>query len=260
MALSENGIKLLDIVVKGGFGTLIAAGVAYYGTLQHETIQRQQDDNRQLQSTIELSSHQKEFDVDLGMRLFGTLMGSYFQNDTLRRPHATRQQLVLLRLVALNFEDVPLDLKPLYEDLDQRLSKPADRQSLRGIAREVSLRQAFRMTANDAYDSGPREVRSGDSLSIPELLITIRWDVNAEGVHATVFSDVGGSRSVGPFEVTSFDEPLVDNILLGDFRVALLLLDSTRAKARVRIIGFPRHLAADRFDIKDMSRVFRDRN
>ena len=76
----------------------------------------------------------------------------------------------------------------------------------------------------------------------------------------TVFSDVGGTRSVGPFEVTSFDEPLVDNILLGDFRVALLLLDSSDAKARVRIIGFPRHLAADRFDIKDMSRVFRDRN
>ena len=97
-------------------------------------------------------------------------MGSYFQNDTLRRPHATRQQLVLLRLVALNFEDVPLDLKPLYEDLDQRLSNPADRQSLRGIAREVSLRQAFRMTANDAYDSGPREVGPGDSLSIPNCL------------------------------------------------------------------------------------------
>jgi hypothetical protein len=89
MALSENGIKLLDIVVKGGFGTLIAAGVAYYGTLQHETIQRQQDDNRHLQSTIELSSHQKEFDVDLGMRLFRYPDRLYFANDTLRRPHAT---------------------------------------------------------------------------------------------------------------------------------------------------------------------------
>jgi hypothetical protein len=176
------------------------------------------------------------------------------------RPHATRQQLVLLRLVALNFEDVPLDLKPLYEDLDRRLSSSEDRQSLRGIAREVSTRQAFRMTANDAYDSGPREVRSGDSLSVPELLITIRWDVSAEGVRATVFSNVGGSRSVGPFAVTAFDEPLVDNILLGDFRVALLLLDSDGATASVRIIGFPKHLAADRFDIKDMSRVFRDEN
>src|SRR4029078_811346 len=122
---------------------------AAHGTRQQETIKRQQSDNRQLQSTIELSSHQKEFDVDLGMRLCGSLMGSYFQNDTLRRPHATRQQLVLLRLVALNFEDVPLDLKPLYEDLDQRLSKPADRQSLRGIARDVSLRQAFPLTHND---------------------------------------------------------------------------------------------------------------
>jgi hypothetical protein len=262
MQLTDNGIKLLDILVKGGFGSLIIAGVAYYGNSLQVQRQQQEEDSRQLQSSIALISHQKELDVDIGVRLLTTLMDSYFQQKQAGgAPTSPRQQMLLLRLVALNFEDVPIRLKPLFEDLDERLSTPADKQTLRGIAREVAQRQAFRMTTRDAYDSGPREVSAGDSVSVPEMLLTVKiGEVGAAGVSAVVTSSVGGGRTVGPFEVTWFDQPLVDNTLLGDNRVALVLLAAGAKSATVRIIAFPKHLADDRFDIKEMSRVFQDRS
>ena len=263
MPLTDNGIKLLDILVKGGFGSLIIAGVAYYGNSLQEQSRKQEEDSRRLQSSIALISHQKELDVDIGVRLLTTLMSSYFEQRTSAgvRPEAARQQMLLLRLVALNFEDVPIRLKPLFEDLDERLVVPADKQTLRGIAREVAQRQAFRMTSRDAYDSGPREVTMGDSVTIPEMLLTMKiGEVGAAGVSAVVNSSVGGGRSVGPFWVTYFDQPLVDNILLGDYRVTVLLLSAGAKSATVRIIAFPKHLADDRFDIKEMSRLFQDRN
>ena len=86
-----------------------------------------------------------------------------------------KENMVLLRLIALNFQDVPLNLKPLFEDLDVRLNSDrpeavrhigrrrqgledwntdvlsddvrADlRLELKTIAKEVANRQAFRLT------------------------------------------------------------------------------------------------------------------
>lgn len=260
MALSENRIKVLDIVIKGGFGALIAATVAYYGYTMQDERAKVHEENRRLQAAIELTSRQKELDVDLGMRLFGTLMSYYFQKDkSVERPEFIRQQIMLLRLVALNFQDVPIHLKPLFEDLDSQLSDTQDKQSLRDIVQEVARRQAYRLTIEGGYDSGSREVKAGDKLSIPELLTTVKISsVSAKGVQATIESDVIGGRPVGPFTVSCFDTPLVDNTKLGEYRVALIVHDSGSQRAKVRFIAFPKHLAADRFDIKELSRMFRD--
>jgi hypothetical protein len=260
MTITENGLKVADIVVKGLFGTLLTGGLTYYGSALENQRQKAQDDYRELQSSIELSSRQKELDVDLGMRLFGTLMSSYFQKDkSVPRPEAARQQMLLLRLVALNFEDVPIQLKPLFEDLDRRLTTAEDKEALRDIAQDVARRQAFRMTVNGGYDSGTREVKSGDSIFIPEQLMTVKiGGVSVDGIRATIYSKLLGSRSIGPFTIRYFDAPLVDNILLGDNRVGLLLLDSDADKAHLRIVAFPKHLANDRFDIKELSQWFRD--
>ena len=93
MLLTENNIKLLDILVKGAFGTLIAALVGYYGYTLENQREEVQEENRRLQATIELTSKQKELDVDLGMRLFGTLMGYYFQRDkSTARPESVRRR------------------------------------------------------------------------------------------------------------------------------------------------------------------------
>jgi hypothetical protein len=67
-----------------------------------------------------------------------------------------------------------------------------------------------------------------------------------------------GGRPLGPFKVTYFDTPLVDNTKLGEYRVSLVLLDSGEKVAKVCFIAFPKHLAADRFDIKELSIAFRN--
>ena len=51
-----------------------------------------------------------------------------------------------------------------------------------------------------------------------------------------------------------------DNTKLGELRVCVLLLGIDGDQATIRVIGFASELAADRFDIKEMSRAFRDRH
>jgi hypothetical protein len=46
MAITENGIKVLDIVVKGVFGVVIAAAVAYYGNVLENQRSTVQEENR----------------------------------------------------------------------------------------------------------------------------------------------------------------------------------------------------------------------
>ncbi len=260
MKISDTGIKILDIGVKGVFGALIAAAVVYYGNILQDERARVQEENRRLQAAIELTSRQKEFDVDLGMRLFGTLMGYYFQkNQAGAEPEYLRQQMLLLRLVALNFQDVPIHLKPLFENLDSQLTAAEDKARLRDIMREVAGRQAYRLTIDAGYDSGPTKVRAGDKLRFDELLTTVDiLSVGPQGVRATIRSEATGRRPVGPFTITYFDTPLVDNVKIGEYRAALILYRAGTETAEVRFIAFPKHLAADRFDIQDLARMFRD--
>ena len=164
MAMTENQIKVLDIVVKGVFGTVIVGMAAVYAHSLQNQRESVQEENRALQATVDLTSRQKEFDVDVGMRLFGTLMTYYFQrNQSAPRPDAVRQQMLLLRLVALNFQDVSIYLKPLFEDLDSQLTdeEVKEKQVLREIAQEVASRQAYRLTVDNGYDSGPMKVKAG---------------------------------------------------------------------------------------------------
>jgi hypothetical protein len=260
MALTDNGIKVLDIAVKGVLGTIIAGLVAAYGyRLENQRAQVQADDARQ-QTLMNVVSHQKELDVDLGMRLFGTLMGYYFQKDrSAVRPAAIRQQMLLLRLVALNFQDVPIQLRPLFEDLDRQLKTVDEHQELRDIVQELARRQAFRLTIEGGYDTGLRKVKSGDVLEMPELLTSAKiGDVTAKSVKVMLNSQVIGDRSVGPFDVSYFDTPLTDNTKLGEYRFALMLLNSDTQTAEVRFVAFPKDLAADRFDITELSRQLRE--
>ena len=71
MALTDNGIKVLDIMVKGGFVAVLAAVVAYYGQRLENDRARQAETHRRQQEILDVTSHQKEFDVEIGMRLFG---------------------------------------------------------------------------------------------------------------------------------------------------------------------------------------------
>ena len=260
MTMTENGLKLLDIIVKGVIGTAIGAAVGFYGYVMQDDREREREQTRQVQATIELTSKQKDLDVELAMRMFSTLMGYYFEKTGTVRTETLRRQMLLLRLVAMNFQDVPIHLRPLFEDLDRQLTSEKDRQELRGIAQEVAKRQAYRLTIEGGLDSGPRKVTAGTELRFPELLTTLKVEaVSKDSVRASIVSEVARSGSVGPFTVGFFDLPIVDNTKLGEYRVALLLHSAGEREAQVRFVAFPKHLAADRFDIKELSRALRDK-
>ena len=61
------------------------------------------------------------------MRLFGTLMERYFKGTP---STDCNQEMLLLRLTALNFYDVPVNLKPLFEQLNAKLKSAEEKNKL----------------------------------------------------------------------------------------------------------------------------------
>jgi hypothetical protein len=262
VALSESTIKLLDIAVKGVLVVMVTGVASCYGSKLSYQREREAETAKSVQAYIDLTSKQKDLDVQLAVQMFSALTSTYLQKETSMPDQVhVRRQMLLLRLVALNFQDVPIQLRPLFEDLDQQLSRDEDRQRLREIAREVATRQAFRLTIGGGYNSGPRTVKSGDVLEIPELLATVTVEkVGKESVRAFIDSQHAVAGRVGPFTVGYYVWPITDNTKLGELRLCVLLLGVDGDQATIRVIAFGSQLAADRFDIKEMSRMFRDKD
>ena len=262
MAFSDTTIKLLDIAVKGGLGIVLTVLATLYGYMLHDQREKEAEQSKRIQAIVDLTSKQKDLDVQLAVQMFSTLTSNYFSKDvaTADRQQLTRQ-ILLLSLVALNFQDVPDPAAPAVRgprpaaDRGRRTS-----ERLREVAQEVATRQAFRLTVGGGYNSGPRTVKSGDVIEIPELLATVTIEaVEKESVRAVIDSKFAAAGRVGPFNVGYFVWPITDNTKLGELRVCVLLLDTAPGQATIRVIAFGSELAADRFDIKELSRGLRDK-
>jgi hypothetical protein len=169
----------------------------------------------------------------------------------------------LLGLVALNFQDVPVQLRPLFEDIDKDLSRNEDRIALRNIAQDVAERQAFRLTIGGTYNSGSIEVKKGDKLYISALDPTTYVQIDSvqpEFIEARIVSGLALAGTVGPFRVGYFSWPITDNTKLQDNRLSVLLLQGGDTAARIRIVVFDSDLAPDRFDIKELGRKLREKD
>jgi hypothetical protein len=261
VALSDTTIKLLDIGVKGGLGIVLTLLATIYGYRLHDQREKEADASKRIQAIVDLTSKQKDLDVQLAVQMFSTLTSNYFERaGSPADGQQLHRQLLLLRLVALNFQDVPIQLRPLFEDLDRQLTRAEDRQQLREIAQEVATRQAFRLTVSSGYNSGPQTVKSGDVVDIPELLVKIPIEaVGKDSIRASIDSKYAAAGRVGPFTVGYFTWPITDNTKLGELRVCVLLLGTDGQQASIRVIAFGSELAADRFDIKELSRALRDK-
>lgn len=275
MAISANTLKLLDIVVKGVFGTVVTVLVTLYGlrlerdnesrTLAQQQAQGRLAFNQQMtQEIVSLETQQKDLDVRVAEDMFQSLAASYLQSS--RKTASVddvRRRLLLLRLVALNYLDVPVQLRPLFEDMDKQLSRQEDRTALREIALEVASRQAFRLTVGGIYNSGPIPVTKDMKIPIAALDPTTYVQIDAvmpESVRAHIVSGLALAGTVGPFEVGYFAWPLTDNTKLQDYRLAVMLLRGGDQNATIRIIAFDSDLAPDRFDIKELGRKLRQRD
>ena len=207
---------------------------------------------------VEFITKQKELDINQNMRMFESLINHYFQKDDSFRnpgnlPVTLKEKMIFLRLMALNFQDLPINLKPLYQQLDGQLAAAKDKAELREIGREVARRQAYRLTARNGADYGDKEAKEGGPISDPSLPAEILVDkITNDYITVRILFE---GRTVGPFRLTYFDMPLVDNTRVGPLRLSLLLLNSDEQakKATVRVIAFDYYLAMDRFDVKDMT-------
>jgi len=260
-------VKMLDILVKLLVGGGIAAAITILGwhveanrqknaEAAHKLEQEKAESSRRLEAVRKFQVDQKELDISLGMRMFETLLSYYLKKDKpLVSPEKAQENLMLLRLVALNFQDVPINLKPLFEQLYGELKTAGDRQKLREIPMEVARRQAFRLTMKQGLDT-VQTVKANQVFSLKDLpFVEARiTEIFPDKVMAEFI--LNKERVVGPIEVSYFDMPLIDNILIGgDYRASLLLLRTKEHEsATVRLIAFDSYLAIDRFDIKELVR------
>jgi len=259
MASNDRAWKAINTIVVALGGAAITAAISYVGIRAEDSRQATVETNKQVSTLVDILSKQKDLDLDLGMKMFGLLMNSYLKQGASAKGNAnSKDQMVLLRLIALNFQDVPINLKPLFEQLDGQITDPGQKEDLREIARDVARRQAYRVTFDDGFDSGPTKVKTGDKVPFPNLAIEI--DVQSVSQDRVVVTLNLDNRIIGPFDVSYFDMPIIDNVKLGDKRVSLLLLGAAAKEAEVRLIAFPSALAMDRFDIKELTQQLRARN
>lgn len=278
---AERKLKIYEVVVKGIIGALVAAVITFMGIrmetnrkilADREEASRKKladqeeagrlmiaENNRTMATLSQLSAKQKEMDVDLGMQMFKTLMAHYLQVSGSQGGSAKRQQqMLLLRLISLNFQDSPINIKPLFENLDNQLINPEEKKRLRQIAMEVARHQTFRLVSQSGEATDyPVEKGTEIPLGIPA---TIKIEeVGNDMVLASLTSKLipEKPKTQGPFLVNYFDTPLNDNTKLGTWRVSLLLIKSDGKKATVRVVFFDSYLAPDRFDIKELTQDFR---
>jgi len=304
MAMTESQWKWADLVVKTLGIAIITGAISLYGievqrtqkevALNAATAQQQRDrKERQLNALVDFASAQKRLDVDVGMQMFRAFIDKYL-DVSVEGAAQIKENMVLLRLIALNFQDVPINLKPLFEDLDARLSgeRPEEyvtsaggatvpgrntetlrddvrtelRQELKTIAKEVANRQAFRLTFLDGALTDFEAVREGDVLYFDTVPYAIQVnDIHHDRVEVelreTELNDeflpviAKDGKRIGPFVISYFDMPILDNIKVNDStRVAVLLKDAGEESATIRGVSFRSDLATDRFDVKEMSR------
>jgi hypothetical protein len=197
--------------------------------------------------------------------MFQTLLTNFLQpGSSLGKKENRSQQMLLLKLTSSNFQDTPINLRALYEDLDGQLTDTADKEELRKIALEVARRQAFRLTIQNGWDTGEIPVKAGDEIALREDLpfkIQVNEVINDQIKVSLIPLDP--NRKPLDFAVDYFVMPIIDNTKLGIYRVSVMRVTNdpkNKAVPRMRIIVFDSYLAPDRFDIKEKTNDYEKEN
>ena len=225
--------------------------------------QFQEQKANQVTALVDIVRHQKEMDMNLAMRLLESLLSRYFEEPPPNEiKNKLNERLLLLRMIALNFQDVPINLKPLFENFVSELQQIKDEkvrdslsEQLKDIAGEVARRQAFRLSFENGFDSGEIDAKENETLTYRNIgLEVITHGITGAGVKVELKTDFG--NKIGPFTVGYYDSPLVDNVKINpEMRASIVLISAKANKsAKLRVIAFPGDLAADRFDITEQAR------
>jgi hypothetical protein len=238
----------LDVILKGVAAVLISVAITGYGIYSenrrsHEAEEnrrsqvQQAEGNRAAQAVIQALGTRETVSAEMRAKMFDTLIQHYFKSDE-------RSQLVVLELLALNFQDI-FQLRPLFDRLDLALKgRPDDRQELRRIARNVVRRQVDGLVGSGGAICEltlDKDVWSPARCGLPIAVKLV--DVSRERIRVGVAPAGDTSSMMGPFEVSYFDMPFTDNSTLFEATYSIVLSDTAadQKKATVQLVIFPRH-------------------
>ena len=263
---TQKRLRKWDLAIKS-FGTLVIAIIGGFVTIIGYNMESnrtfQAEHNKTIMAIRDSWVKQKELDLNLGVKMFETLITQFMQKTTSEgSDEAKRQQLLLLRLISLNFQDTPINLKPLFEQLDSQLSDNDQKAKLREISMEVARRQAFRLTFQNGWESGEKSVKKDASVDLQGLPYKIQIiALSKDKVRVSLVSLESSEQKIPlEFDVNYFAMPLVDNTKLGPKRVSVMQTENDGETAKIRVIIFDSYLAADRFDIKEMTKQYEQDN
>ncbi len=265
---NQKGLKIWDSVNKT-LVTILVAGIAglvsLIGYQMESNRAASAEHNKAITAIRDSWVKQKELDLDLGVRMFQTLLSNFLQSgSSLGKIESRRQQMLLLKLTSFNFQDTPINLRALYEELDGQLANTAEKEELRKIAMDVGRRQAFRLTIQNGWDTGEIPVKAGDEVALREdLPFKIRVNEIRNDQIMVSLIPLDPNRKSLEFSVDYFVSPLIDNTKLGVYRVSVMRVSNdpaNKAIPRMRIIVFDSYLAPDRFDIKEKTNDYEKEN
>lgn len=263
-----KGFKIWDSINKT-LVTILVAGIAglvsIIGYKMESNRATTAEHNKAIAAIRDSWVKQKELDLDLGVKMFQTLLANFLQTGiSLGKIESRRQQMLLLKLTSLNFQDTPINLRALYEDLDGQLTDAAEKEELRKIALDVARRQAFRLTIQNGWDTGEIPVKAGDEITLREdLPFKIRVNEIKNDQIMVSLIPLDPNRKPLDFAVDYFVMPIIDNTKLGVYRVSVMRVAAdpkNKTVPRLRIIVFDSYLAPDRFDIKEKTNDYEKEN
>lgn len=249
-------------------GLLTALSVAFVGMRGSEVLERRQslDTNARLYS--ELMSRREEAESSLRKDMLVSIVQSFLRPQ----PNDLDSLVLNLELLAYNFHE-SLNLKPLFLDLQRRLSKAPDptREEFRAridrVAREITARQLFSLeghgdsfrrsidldelekTGRFGLDLEPDELQVADKRVVVALRV-LEVDRRQQQlmVRLTVSAPDGGAEltdSRAMFSVGFYDFPLIDNTRLANgLRCAVTMSAWSKSNADLTTTCFPGEYAS----------------
>ena len=294
----EKKFKIWEIISRGFAPALITVAIAWATLFANSKFQDAELDRKKRETEtqnaltqLQMSITRKDEETNIGLQIVENLMERFIEKGQggANPQGKIAEKLFFLRLTALNFQDVALNLKPFFEQIDEDLncvvSKQAlekiikkkelpdplseadlcvlNKQNLRGVGKELARRQAFLLSFTGGFLSDPIEVTAVDphpkiveGVYVASNEVKIKAEkIQEDSIQATI---IIGEVKIGPLTVSYFDAPLVDNVRHYGFRWSVLLEEvhpkAKPARAQVRLLQFRPHLAPDRIELLDQSR------
>jgi hypothetical protein len=267
---------------------IIAATVAIVGTMYNHQQAQIAKASEMREVYTKIMAERESSDNNIRATMFGMLFNAMFQKEGGLKGEPTniraiKQQVMFLDLLSRNFDTI--DIKPLFEDLDNEMTKevydekfPADlrgemflmRNDLRRIGKNLSIKQLNALASLNGsevrrvvimqMDDGSIQVIPDDTPDgkADDFPVEIKPEVMHDGV-IDLTLDYKKSKAADQgfkapsFYITFYDLPYIDNSVLDkDMRIALVLtkffnvLDLEKFRSKL-----DRRLLKDYQDMKD---------